>query len=177
MVYDNTADVWSEGKTQTTGIYGKLYQNPMGFSVTVPDSCMTTGTYAPKKVYVFGLIHYGMEKPTLSNWEYDPVADTWSSVTNMSTYRAQFGAAVVNDIIYIIGGKDAGEYDLFSINEQYIPKNYTGTLPPDTTPTTTPTPNSNTLIIGIAIVTVIAVVVTGILITKKKQKTKTPTFS
>jgi len=169
MIYDNTANVWSEGKPQTTGIYGKFNQVPYGISVSVADSCITTGTYAPKKVYVWGLLTAGSDKPTLSNWAYDPVEDTWLIVKNMSTYRAQFGVAVVNDIIYVVGGKDVEDAIFFSINEQYVPKGYTGTISPDTTPTA-PTSNSNTLIIGIVIIVAIAVVTTGILITKKKQK-------
>jgi hypothetical protein len=115
----------------------------------------------PENVYFF------QEKRTTV---YDPVETAWSDVASMPESRIDFGVAVVNDIMYVIGGKVAWEYDDFlAINEQYIPKGYTGTIPPDASPTTTPT-NSNRLIIGIVIVAVIAVATTGILLTKKKQK-------
>jgi hypothetical protein len=59
----------------------------------------------------------------------------------MPTYRDQFGVVVVNDILYVIGGKDAWEYDLYSINEQYMPRGYNGPIPPVTLPIITALPN------------------------------------
>jgi hypothetical protein len=117
--YDTKTDVWSEEKTLSKSLYGK--------------GCMTTGVYAPKKIYTFGLGN-GQGKPALSNCVHDPVENTWSTIKNMPTYRDQFGVVVVDDILYVIGGKDAWEYDIFSINEQYIPIGYNGTIPPVTSP-------------------------------------------
>jgi N-acetylneuraminic acid mutarotase len=157
MIYDPKTDAWIEVITPP---------NYLGYPARTLDrafgGCMTSDIYAPKKIYFF------QEKRTTV---YDPVKTTWQDVASIPESRIDFGVAIVNDIMYVIGGKNTGDYnDFLSINEQYIPKGYTGTIPPDTTPTTTSTPNSNRLIIGIAIITMITVVTTGILITKKKQK-------
>ena len=155
MIYDAKTNVWSEAITPP---------NALGFPARtlgqVFGGCMTSGIYAPKKIYFF--------QETRST-VYDPVTTAWRDVASMPESRIDFGVATVNDIMYVIGGKNAGEYyDFLAINEQYIPKDYTGTIPPDTSQTATS--NSNRIIIGIAIVAVIAVVITGILIIKKKQK-------
>jgi N-acetylneuraminic acid mutarotase len=166
MIYDPKTNTWSEAFTPP---------NTLGFPATtlgqVFGGCMTSGIYAPKNIYFF------QEKRTTV---YDPVQTTWNDVASMPENRIDFGVAVVNDIMYVIGGKDPEEHnDFLAINEQYIPKDYTGTIPPITSPTTTPTPNSNStsnsnsLIIAIVIivvVVVVTVVTTSILITKKKQK-------
>ena len=133
MIYDAKTNVWSEGKTPST-VYDK--------TILTTGGCMTAGIYAPKRVYAFGLGN-GPEQPVLSNWVHDPVYDTWSTIKNMPTCRDQFGVAVVDDILYVMGGKDAFGYDIFSVNEQYIPRGYSGPLPPVTFPTITPV-QSNT---------------------------------
>ncbi|MDR0797856.1 MAG: hypothetical protein LBE70_03980 [Nitrososphaerota archaeon] len=161
MNYDTITNVWNEGKNLPE-VYRKTTLTTTG--------CMTTGVYAPKKVYVFGLGD-GPGQPVLSNWVHDPIDDIWSSIKNMPTYRDQFGIAVVNDILYVIGGKDAWEYDLLSINEQYIPKDYNGTIPPVTPPIITETLNvtnepSNTSKFSFKYVfTIAAVITSGIVIT------------
>jgi hypothetical protein len=53
----------------------------------------------------------------------------------MPTYRHFFGVAVVDDILYAIGGATSfrtTREGYFSITEQYIPLGYTGILPPVT---------------------------------------------
>ncbi|MCL2135288.1 MAG: hypothetical protein FWH37_07025 [Candidatus Bathyarchaeota archaeon] len=145
MIYDTKADVWSEGKTHEEGIYGKSTQSPYGTTVSVTGVCMTTGVYAPARVYIFGLTS-GPGQPISTNWVYDPEKDTWSTVNNMPTYREQFGVAVVDDILYVIGGKNAFGYDIYSVNERYIAKGYKDALPPITTKPPNPTPEpTNTL--------------------------------
>jgi hypothetical protein len=184
MIYDTKADVWSEGKTHTDGIYGESTQSPYGTSVSVTGVCMTTGVYAPKKVYIFGLIS-GPGQPISANWVYDPEKDTWSTVNNMPTYREQFGVAVVDDVLYVIGGKDAFGYDIFSVNEQYIPKGYKGVLsavttkPSDSTsepinPTLSPPePFLSPQVIAVIIfLTVGAVVVSSVYVVFRKKTPK-----
>ncbi|MDR0372503.1 MAG: hypothetical protein LBI79_02920 [Nitrososphaerota archaeon] len=139
MIYDTKADVWSEGKTHPDGIYGESTQSPYGTSVSVTGACMTTGVYAPARVYIFGLTS-GPGQPISTNWIYDPEKDTWSTVNNMPTYRDQFGVAVVDDILYVIGGKDAFGYDIYSVNERYIAKGYKDALPLVTPKPANPTP-------------------------------------
>jgi N-acetylneuraminic acid mutarotase len=87
-------------------------------------SWITTGVYAPKKVYVLGLPQ---------NNVYDPVVGTWATFKNMPTAsRREFGVAVVDDLVYVMGGfilRDSpqtgyppGEFS--TLNEQYIPIDY-----------------------------------------------------
>jgi len=126
VIYDTKSDTWSEGKSDSTQSWRQVWCGAAG---------VTTGVYAPKKFYTLGIN---------SNNVYDPIQNTWSSAKAMPTQRANFGAAVVNDILYIIGGHTSADFQSLdnrldapsAINEQYIPLNYTGTLPPTTTPST-----------------------------------------
>ncbi len=90
----------------------------------------TTGTYAPKLIYVFG-----------SNvvTAYNPANATWKYVMYHSMLSG-FGAVACNDKIYLLGGTSAapafnGEqfigfsYKIHNINDQYTPLGY-GTTPP-----------------------------------------------
>lgn len=38
--------------------------------------------------------------------KYSPTADTWTFVCNMMTPRAEFGCALLNDAVYVVGGYD-----------------------------------------------------------------------
>jgi N-acetylneuraminic acid mutarotase len=120
MIYDAKTDAWSEVTKFSEVISGIVWG--------------TTGVYAPKKVYISGQSYndYGTED-TFGTWIYDPVKNTWSAVkidptTLPITYRDQFGVAVVDDILYVIGGKDAWGYDVFSYNEQYVPNGYDSSI-------------------------------------------------
>jgi len=143
MIYDIKTDVWSEGKTSTTeGIYAKpnKWSDTSGY-IHITASCMTTGVYAPKKVYAFGL-GPGPGQPTFINWVYDPVKDTWSNIENIPIYIDQFGVAVVDDILYVIGGKEAFGYGVCSGNEQYVPIGYHNTLSSIISPSATLPPSN-----------------------------------
>lgn len=102
MIYDPKTDVWSEKEA---------------WSVCEYDGAgVTTGHYAPQKVY-------------LINQVYDPVSDTWSVTEAIPTTRSDFGVAVVDDILYVIGGSIslAEGYSTLvpsSLNEQYVPIGY-----------------------------------------------------
>jgi N-acetylneuraminic acid mutarotase len=52
---------------------------------------------------------------------YDPAADTWEVKKPMPTPRTQFEANVVNDRIYLIGGRTGGQYSTVTSNEVYDP--------------------------------------------------------
>jgi N-acetylneuraminic acid mutarotase len=80
----------------------------------------TTGVYAPKKVYVFGLefnggYNTGSGQPF--TWVYDPINDSWST--------AQAGnsdiAVAINDVLYVIGGTATKQYVPMGYNPQGYP--------------------------------------------------------
>jgi hypothetical protein len=85
----------------------------------------TSGVTAPKKIYVVG----GSNQTTYSSitYAYDSAGNVWSAVASMPTSRVYLAVAVVDDILYAIGGWD-GE-DWLDVNEQYMPVGY-GTVPP-----------------------------------------------
>ena len=59
---------------------------------------------------------------------YDPLADKWTTISNMSTRRQQFGAAVLGNRVYIVGGRD-GLKTLNSV-ECFDPRTRTWTSAP-----------------------------------------------
>jgi len=72
---------------------------------------------------------------------YDPVADNWTFGADIPTVRHYFGVAIVNDLLYVIGGStmEIDYYKLqpypvktYATNEQYTPFGY-GTVPPEVT--------------------------------------------
>ena len=117
LVYDTETDNWSEG---TSG--------PVVLICGAAGA--TTGVKAPKRVYVLG-VPGGFPNP-INNQVYDPEADAWTAATPMPTYLKDFGVAVVNDILYLIGGyytesREAWLHGLVTpvaVNEQYIPIGY-----------------------------------------------------
>jgi N-acetylneuraminic acid mutarotase len=124
MIYDSKTDVWTKGASCPTIIY----DGAVG---------VTSGIYAPQNVYVLGTGRpSGQSRSVMVTLVYDPVGDIWSFVEAMPTYRRGFGVAVVDDVLYVIGGQRTIEGTLISeslsVNEQYVPFGYTGTLPPVT---------------------------------------------
>ncbi len=67
--------------------------------------------------------------PDAFNYVYDPEADVWDRGADMPTARAGAGVAVVDDLLYVIGGDSAWYFGVFDVNEQYTPFGY-GTIPP-----------------------------------------------
>jgi hypothetical protein len=112
VIYDTETDRWSGGRSSPT-------------AVVEGAAGATTGMKTPKKVYVLGLI-VTASIPTLVNQVYDPETDTWATATTMPTTRSDFGVAVVDDILYVIGGylRSSRIVTPTAVNEQYIPIGY-----------------------------------------------------
>ena len=110
QVYDPETDTWAFG-------------NPIPVAAWGVAAGATTGVMAPKRIYI---------PFNESNYVYDPEKDVWTTSTPMPTPRFGFGVAVVNDVLYAIGGY--GDYNYRNENEQYIPFGYGTVPPPDTTP-------------------------------------------
>jgi hypothetical protein len=124
MIYDTETDSWSEGTFGPTNVIGGA-------------AGATTGVNALKRVYVLG---WALVKnpPPSANQVYDPEGDAWATAAAMPTGRMDFGVAVVNDILYAIGGyyylsREAWMHGLVTptaVNERYIPLGYGG-VPPE----------------------------------------------
>jgi N-acetylneuraminic acid mutarotase len=124
QIYDTKNDSWS-------------YETPLTQDYASAACVVTTGLMAPKQIYVFG------EKNVLS---YNPDNDSWIPGADIPTGRGDSGVAVVNDLIYVIGGETANGLPFsadphslkkYATNEQYTPFGY-GTLD---TKEPTPTPS------------------------------------
>jgi hypothetical protein len=117
VIYDAETDSWSGGRSSPT-------------IVICGAAGATTGVKAPQKVYVLGPPG-GFPQP-VNNQVYDPEADAWTTATPMPTYRKDFGVAVVNDVLYAIGGYYTESHEAWlqglvtpvAVNEQYFPIGY-----------------------------------------------------
>jgi hypothetical protein len=108
LIYDTEIDSWSEGAS------GPIIGGIGSAAVA------TVGVNALQRVYLLG---YDV------NQVYDPEADAWMTATAMPTDRMDFGVAVVDDVLYAIGGyvKVSPLHGLVrsvAVNEQYIPIGY-----------------------------------------------------
>ena len=122
QIYDPETDEWSLCKPPTTFV---VY----GFAEA------TIGVMAPKRIYFFGWPYgdsAGMpDDPFYTNQVYDPEKDSWVAGAGIPTSRCMFGAAVVNDLLYVIGGFTEtfdmfwnSDVTLYAANEQYTPFGY-----------------------------------------------------
>ncbi len=116
LIYDPLTDAWSSThSSQPFSVEGLL-----GFGTFQAAIGTTTGMLAPERIYVF------FENRT---YIYDASNDTWASGASMSKERVNFGAAVINDTFYVIGGGNnpkgfAASYAPSAANEQYFPVGY-----------------------------------------------------
>jgi N-acetylneuraminic acid mutarotase len=118
VVYDPKTSVWQE--IYSAANMDRTYFYDVTFGVT-------TGLYAPKRIYIFH-----ETRTTI----YDPIKNTWTTAKPMPTARRQSSVAVIDDILYVIGGYTIHEFDppvsyvpMFrreksNVNEQYIPIGY-----------------------------------------------------
>ena len=110
LFYDTETDNWSEGTSGPT-------------VVGVGAAGATTGVKAPQRVYVLGLAVNQHPTPS-TNQVYDPETDAWATATAMPTQRSRFGVAVINDVLYAIGGHLYSSGEVTGVNEQYYPIGY-----------------------------------------------------
>jgi N-acetylneuraminic acid mutarotase len=132
QIYDPETDTWSNGA-------------PIPSPAVGVGAGATTGVWAPKRIYVIGATQpYGISS---TDWEgnvlevlinnvqnqiYDPERDEWSTGAALPIARILFGVAVVDDVLYAIGGTNSmmfSSYITFGDNQQYTPYGY-GTISP-----------------------------------------------
>jgi len=110
-VYDIATGTWSQKASMPTA--------RSSFSIAVFQS----------KIYCFGGITGNIDNPELTSLTevYDPITDEWEVKTSMPTARADLSANIVNDAIYLIGGKKFTGinpyYQQVNNNEVYFPGN------------------------------------------------------
>jgi MFS family permease len=104
--YDPKNDVWSEEKT-----------GPSGGS-TIFDVGVTTGVYAPQKVYVLKHTGDGDANNWTFNGVYDPFSDKWSTAKSLPVATGYWTIVIIDDVLYAINP---------SLTYQYIPLGY-GTI-------------------------------------------------
>ena len=112
QVYDSQIDNWSLAAALPEGVsYGA--------------TATTTGLMAPILTYSIGGLIAG---ETIGETQiFNFTSNSWSSGDPMPTPRANLGLAVLNDVLYAIGGFDGQKW--LDTNERYQPVGY-GTIPP-----------------------------------------------
>jgi N-acetylneuraminic acid mutarotase len=116
QIYDPETDEWGFGA-------------PIPMSVTAAAAGATTGTEAPKAIYVIGGANatYPLDGQ-ITNQVYFPETNSWSMAASMPIDRAGSVVAVVNDTLYVMGGG----HNIFTMDStvvmQYTPIGY-GTVP------------------------------------------------
>jgi N-acetylneuraminic acid mutarotase len=130
QVYDPVTDNWT---------YVSSPPNSIGNAFGKGAAAATTGELALKRIYALGQQgNLRQGEPRGSNRIYNPQNDSWTFGVNLPTDRINFGVAVVNDAIYVIGGGSAtnwfvGTFGPSAVNERYTPIGY-GTPDPSYVP-------------------------------------------
>jgi N-acetylneuraminic acid mutarotase len=119
QIYDPATDTWSQGTPIPA---------PMGQRAVADDAAAgaTTGGAAPKRIYVIGG-SVGFAVGSNQNYAYNPKTNTWTSAAPMPTARYSAAVAVVNDLLYVIGGSQAAS--VLATNERYTPFGYVTIAP------------------------------------------------
>lgn len=157
QIYDVAADTWG---------YGQRMPDKTRSTAAVA----TTGTKAPKRIYVIGGMK-GFAQPLDLNRVYNPETDNWTTGASMITARYGLHVVVVDDLLYAIGGGYFNMEDIV-INEQYTPVRY-GTFEPFPEPSSTPEPQPEpfpTTRVTIASIAAAAVIGVGLLVYFKKRR-------
>ena len=108
QIYDPVTDSWSLGAS-------------LPEIVLDAAAGATTGTLAPKRIYVIGGQNMGAFNFTQV---YDPENNSWTFGAQMPTARGWLAVAVVNDLLYAIGGSPRLMSPSLTTNEQYTPFGY-----------------------------------------------------
>ena len=119
------------------------YGAPPPSPTVLASAGATTGVFAPERIYVFGadadLPYWQLTLRNFTTQSYDPKTNNWKACASLPTGRFDAGVAVVNDMLFVIGGFTT-EYrtDIFTlnpsitysaVNEQYIPIGYIPEFP------------------------------------------------
>ena len=158
QVYDPENDTWTKATPVPDGFFSA-------------GAGATTGTYAPKRIYVIGGERLNEDQnPSNATQIYDPDQDNWTVGAPMPTPRSGFSVAVLNDEFYAIGGW-SGFWPMSAANERYTPIGYSHVPQDDSEQQENPELLPIVPLV-FASVTVAVVVVAGLLFYHKKHKRK-----
>ena len=115
QIYDLSTLLWGTGAPIPLSLYGY--------------GAATKGIFAPEKIYVIG---GSTGLPFDGNFIFDPLNNSWSEGMDMPTARNNAGIAIVDDILFVIGGDRSWYFTFLNTTEKYIPSGY-GTIPPKIT--------------------------------------------
>jgi N-acetylneuraminic acid mutarotase len=148
QIYDPESNSWSQTTPSPTAVIGAV-------------AGATTDMRAPKRIYVISGIQ-GIDGSNITQ-VYNPENESWMLGEPMPTARGGLTVAVVNDLLYAIGGRPCGVCPALKTNEQYTPFGY-GIFPqpePEPFPTT---------LVALASVAIVVVAGVGLLVYFKKRK-------
>lgn len=144
-VVGNKIYVFTTGLTQIYNVANDSWSlgAPAPSPVILASAAATIGIFAPERIYVFGadaqLPFWQLTTKGFITQSYDPQKDSWTACASMPTGRYDVGVAVVNDLLYVIGGfttefSSVGfnpnpTYTYTTINQQFTPLGYS-TVPP-----------------------------------------------
>ena len=115
QIYDPSTDMWSFGASLPTGVDSAAAGVSAGDTVT-------------ERIFVLGG-KQGLDAVNL-NQVYDPETDTWVAGHSMPTARYGLDVAVVDDMLYVIGGREGWVgYPVSAANEQYTPADFVPEFP------------------------------------------------
>jgi N-acetylneuraminic acid mutarotase len=112
QVYDVASNSWSKA-------------TPLKDVSSYGAAAVTGGFFAPQRIYYVG--GYANNVFNSQTQVYNPSSNSWSYAETMPTSRAYLGVAVINDVLYAIGGFNGTNW--LGTTEQYVPVGY-GTVPP-----------------------------------------------
>jgi hypothetical protein len=169
QIYNPQSNTWSTGRVVPTPVIGET-------------AAVTTGTNAPEKIYIIGGRVSSSTTANSVNQVYDPATDQWTSGSDMPTARFNFGVALVDDLLYAIGGVASSSHTAapYNTNEQYTPIGY-GTVS-SASPSGSVAPTSTIgqglgggqlgVILAAVAVVILAVVVVLIFVIRNRQNPK-----
>jgi N-acetylneuraminic acid mutarotase len=132
QIYDPETDTWSLGASLPTVVRNAA-------------AGATTGVKAPTRIYVIGGTLGGSMEGTNITQVYNPENDVWTFGASMPTARGWLAVAVVDDMLYAIGGAPGLMLSFLTENEQYTPIGYETPEPsPSPSPLPTPSPSPTT---------------------------------
>ena len=140
-VIDDKIYVFSCGEREHNGVFTQIYDPltdswssgaPIPVMIDYASAVSTSGVFAPKRIHVLG-VHYDGHEGESEHQIYDPVQDTWTTGTALSSPRHSLGLATINDILYATGGYYEST-EINNKNEQYTPIGYIPEFPSWTIP-------------------------------------------